>query len=300
MKKQVRGAANGGIGRGELFALSLVLCLSGSGLGGAGVAGGVRGWLVLLLMAAGLWGGLVAYSRFVAGRRPGGAWVRAFRRVICLLPGLAWLMLAVCGARDAAELWLLLDGAGDLPAWLCELLFLLVAGLMAAAGARALSRVAGLVVVPALLLVLGNVALTLSGADWGNVLPVEESDWGEALTGGMWAGLLSVGGLSALLPYHEKLREPEELGGVGLAGAIAVLLMAGLALGCRVVLSVGAGAWQYPIVQVFRLAEVGHWFSRFEVLGVGLLVALLLVRVAALLWAAAKVIKMFIKKIFNY
>ena len=58
--------------------------------------------------------------------------------------------------------------------------------------------------------------------------------------------------------------------------------------------------YRFPILQVFRLAEVGHWLSRFEVIGAALLLAVLLLRAAAYFTAAAGALRYLIPRGVKY
>lgn len=283
-----RGGAKSGIGRGELWAVGVGLCLVCPVLsGGAVLPQAWPGWLAFLAVGLLMWGGQAIWVQLFAGLPFAEVmtWAlgRAAGRILLFGLALLWLLPAADGAVWAVQLWQALGFAGT--GWLHALLFLLVAGLMAAAGVMALARVALLVVLPALLLVLANLALTLGGADWANLLPLADDGncWQDAARGGVW-GLVMFGGLTALLPLWDEVRAAKRRLGslfaaMWLAAAVAVLL----ALGCRVVLATLLDEWPVPLVQVFRLAQVGHWFARFEVIGAGLLLSLALVRSAVAL-----------------
>lgn len=282
--------ANGGIGRGELCAVSVGLCLAGPVLsGGVVLPQAWPGWLAFWLVGLLIWGGQALWVQLFAGLPLADVMTYALGRAAgrCLLfaLALAWLVPAAGGAVGAVQLWQALGFAGT--GWLHALLFLLVVGLMAAAGVMALARVALLVVLPALVLVPGNLALTLGGADWANLLPLADVGWATDVACGLNLGLLLFGGLTVLPAFWgdvqaAKRRLGSLFAAMCLAAAVAVLL----ALGCRVVLATLLEEWTLPLVQVFRLAQLGHWFARFEVLGAGLLLALLLVRTAAALGGA--------------
>ena len=145
-------------------------------------------------------------------------------------------------------------------------------------------------VVPALLLTLVNLWLTVWNADFGNLLPLQPwrtTESPAAIWQGWYYGLLVFGGFSALLPIFQHTREVKQrLGTLGVALVIAFLLWLVLAMGSQVVLGASLPLYEFPILQVFRLAEFGHWFSRFEVIGAVLLVMLALLRAAALFGAA--------------
>ena len=100
-------------------------------------------------------------------------------------------------------------------------------------------------------------------------------------------GILIFGSFSALLPHLAHVRAVKQrLRTLLWAVILALLLWLVLALGSQVVLGASLSLYEFPILQVFRLAEFGHWFSRFEVIGAVLLVMLALLRVAAFLSAA--------------
>lgn len=289
----------GKIGRAEFFSLALVLCLSGVLLLGA--AEKAAGSLAWLLLAAALPVGLLCWLLFYlwlklyAGQSFGAAleyaFGRAAGRIVLFAYALFWLLLAVLFASCVAAFWSSL-GANNLPHWFYTALFLMVAACFAATGGTALARVALLVVVPALLLTLLNLWLTVWNADFGNLLPLlplplQAAKDPAAMRQGWGYGLLVFGGFSALLPVLQHTREVKQrLGALGFALAAAFLLWLVIAWGSQVVLGASLPLYEFPILQVFRLAEFGHWFSRFEVIGAVLLVMLALLRAAALFGAA--------------
>lgn len=283
---QVRGQAAGGIGRGELFAVSLSLCMSGSVLsGGVAVPHSWPGWFVAGAVGLFIWAGQVLWVQLFAGMPLADVLIyacgRAAGRILLFGLGLVWLGLVLDGTIWAVQLWQALGAGGA--KWLYALLFLLEAGLMASAGSMALARVALLVVLPALLLVLANLTLTLGGADWANLLPFAGAGWQDAKRGVVFAAQ-TFAGVSVLPAFWENVRAPRQRCGSLLAAMLlAAVLSAVLAVGCRVVLATMAEKYALPLVQVFRLAQVGHWFGRFEIVGAGLLLALMLVRLAAAL-----------------
>lgn len=291
-KKRAPGLKSyAGIGRTELFSLAVCLPLCGLAFSGWPVGGGgIAAWAAALLCGLLIWGGLLCFVRLFAGLRLGEAlgyaFGRAFGRITLFLYCLLWLALCLCDTAYAVLLWQAL-GLGGTPLWLYALLFLLTASVMAAGGEESLARLALPVVVPALVLVLGNLCLTLIGADMGNLLPVESVS-PQALRGGVWGGLLCFGALCVLLPYFYQVNEVKRRGGTLLAAVwLAAALLLILGFGAQVVLSASLPLYRFPLLQVFRLAEVGHWFSRFEVIGAGLLVMLLLLKAAAELGASA-------------
>lgn len=293
MQGKERGQAAGGIGRGELLSLALGLCLNGAVLGGT-IAPDVRGAMVSIVVGIWVWGGLLAYNQMFAGmtlhRALTYALGRAAGRIVLFALGVTFLGLAGVSSIWAVALWQALGQGGD-AFRLYLLVFLLVGGVMAGAGAEALARVALLVVVPALVLMLGNLGLTLVGADWANLRPVMVAEWPEALCAGAWQGVLMFGGACVLPAYFAQVRAVKRRGGtVLLAGAAAWVVTFVVGMACRVVLGVTVVDFAVPLVQVFRLAEIGDWFGRFEVVGVGLLVILLEIRVAAAMWAASQIL----------
>lgn len=285
-----QGLLNGGVGRAELFSLAVCLPLGGLVFSGWPVGyGGLKAWVAAVVCGVLVWAGLACFMRLFAGQSLGEALIyafgNAFGRIVLFLYCLLWLALALGGAAYAALLWQALGLTGT-PLWLYALLFLLTAALIAAAGEAALSRVALLVIVPSLVLLLGNLALTLIGADWGNLLPPEQAGRG-ALTNGLTGSMLSFGSLCILLPCFYQVKEVKNRTGTLFSALFsAALLILALAFGTRVALSASLPLYRFPLLQVFRLAEVGHWFSRFEVIGAGLLVVILLIRSAAALSAA--------------
>ncbi len=286
----------GKIGKMEFFSLALVLSLSGLMLvGAAEKAAAQQSWLlVLAALPVGLLHLLLfwAWGRLYAGQSFGAALLYAFGRaggkLALFIYALFWLLLAELFTECVVEFWASL-GANNLPLWLYAGLFFLTAACFAATGGTALARTALLVVLPALLLTLANLGLTVWGADFGNLLPVWGAQASLAEYGrlGLVYGLLIFGGFSALLPHLAQVRaEKRCLGTLGVAVAGALLLWLILALGGQVVLGASLPLFDFPVLQVFRLAEFGHWFSRFEVIGAVLLVMLALLRAAALLAAA--------------
>ena len=287
----------GKIGRAEFFSLALVLCLNSVVLLGAvEKTAGPLSWLVLVAaLPAGLLCWLLFYFwlKLYAGQSFGSsleyAFGRAAGRMVLFAYALFWLFLTELFGGCVAVFWSSL-GANNLPLWFYTLLFLLVVACFAATGGTALARVALLVVVPALLLTLVNLWLTVWNADFGNLLPLQPwrtTESPAAIWQGWYYGLLVFGGFSALLPIFQHTREVKQrLGTLGVALVIAFLLWLVLAMGSQVVLGASLPLYEFPILQVFRLAEFGHWFSRFEVIGAVLLVMLALLRAAALFGAA--------------
>ncbi len=287
----------GKIGRAEFFSLALVLCLNSVVLLGAvEKTAGPLSWLVLVAaLPAGLLCWLLFYFwlKLYAGQSFGSsleyAFGRAAGRMVLFAYALFWLFLTELFGGCVAVFWSSL-GANNLPLWFYTVLFLLVVACFAATGGTALARVALLVVVPALLLTLVNLWLTVWNADFGNLLPLQPWRTTESpavILQGWYYGLLVFGGFSALLPIFQHTREVKQrLGTLGVALVIAFLLWLVLAMGSQVVLGASLPLYEFPILQVFRLAEFGHWFSRFEVIGAVLLVMLALLRAAALFGAA--------------
>ncbi len=287
----------GKIGRAEFFSLALVLCLSSVLLLGAvEKAAGPLAWLFLTAaLPAGLLCWLLFYFwlKLYAGQSFGAALEYAFGRaggrMVLFAYALFWLLLVELFGGCVAAFWSSL-GANNLPLWFYTALFLLVVACFAATGGTALARVALLVVVPALLLTLVNLWLTVWNADFGNLLPWQplRSAESQAALGQGWRyGLLVFGGFSALLPILQHTREVKRrMSTLAVALVAAFLLWLVLALGSQVVLGASLPLYEFPILQVFCLAEFGHWFSRFEVIGAVLLVMLALLRAAALFGAA--------------
>lgn len=284
---KARGKAGGGIGRGELFAICLCLPLGGPAFSGWPFgAGGVGALAAALLVGAVVWGGLALYIELFAGQSFGLAMEyalgRAAGRIIIFVLAMLWLILSAMGASYAVLLWQAL-GSVELSRALYLLLFLLTAAMFAAVGSEGLARVALLVVVPSLLLVLGNVWLTMRGADWANLLPREDGGVG-SLCSGLWGGAVLFGPGAVLLTMAERVREVKKRRGtVAAAWGIAAAVILTLAAGMKIVLSVLVEEYRFPLLQVFRLAEVGDWFSRFEVIGAGLLAAILLIGAATMM-----------------
>lgn len=283
------GKARGGIGRGELFSLMLCLSLGGVAFSGWPYDGIAKAWTAALAVGLFIGEGQVTYNYLFAGQSFAAALEYALGRVpgriVLFAYVLLWLVLVLAAVAYAVLLWQAL-GLPSMPVWLYVLLFLLTVGAIAAAGAEPLARLSLLIVIPALLLVLGNLALTLAGADFANLLPLNDGGfaaWGQ----GADAGVLLFGWFSVLLPFWHRVRCVKNRRGTVLAAVLgAVLPVLLLALGMRITLSVLVGAYNFPMLQVFRLAQVGHWFSRFEVLGAALLAVILLLRAAAALTAA--------------
>jgi len=292
----------GRIGSMEFFSLALALCMSSLLLlGTAEKTAAQQSWLlVLLALPVGLlhWLLFMAWARLYAGQSFGQALLYAFGRaggkIALFAYALFWLLLAELFTGCVAGFWASL-GANNLPLWLYAALFLLAAAASAAAGGTALARLALLVVVPALVLTLANLGLTAFGgsADFGNLLPFWPPYQKTSLGG--WPGLLyalSLGllffsGFSALLPHLAQVRELKRQQGSFLTAVLlALALWLALAGGSQMVLGASLPLYEFPILQVFRLAEFGHWFSRFEVIGAVLLVMLALLRASVLLAAA--------------
>jgi hypothetical protein len=301
MAAPAEGLIQGAIGRAELFSLALSLCLGGVMLFGAAEKSALHDVWLLIPAAAVLglvypllfrcWLELFAGQSFAASLQY--ALGRVFGRIVLFLYALFWLALTEVAAAYIVDFWAAL-GVDGTPLLLYAAIFLAVAAAFAGTGLVSLAWVALLVVVPALLLVLGNFLLTVLGADLGNLLPLQapkfgvDGEVGEFLLLAAECALLVFGNLTTLLPalYHTeaaKLRVGV-LGGAMLSAAL-VLLAAALSL--MVVLGETLPLYDFPILQAFRLAEVGHWFSRFEVIGVALLVMLGTLRAAALFSAAA-------------
>ncbi len=287
----------GKIGRAEFFSLALVLCLNSLMLlGSAEKTAAQQAWLLILsAMPIGLlhlllfWG----WNRLYAGQSFGAALYYAFGqaggKIVLFAYALFWLLLTELFTGCVVSFWASL-GANNLPLWLYAALFLLAAACFAATGGTALARVALLVVVPALILTLANLWLTVWGADFGNFLPVWRSNVDSIIDyswQGLLFGILIFGSFSALLPHLVHVRAVKQrLRTLLWTVILALLLWLILALGSQVVLGASLILYEFPILQVFRLAEFGHWFSRFEVIGAVLLVMLALLRVAAFLSAA--------------
>jgi hypothetical protein len=218
---------------------------------------------------------------------------RKFGRISLFFYALFWLVLTEAAAVYIVDFWASLGLEGT-PLGIYAAGFLLVAAAFAGTGLVALARVALLVVVPALLLVLGNLLLTVFGADLGNLLPLEAvnlADKGALADFSALAGvgaLLVFGNMTALLPalYHTEAVK-SRVSVLCRAALSAAFVWLASALGSLVVLGETLPLYKFPSLQVFRLAEVGHWFSRFEVIGAALLVMLGTLRAAALFSAAA-------------
>lgn len=286
----------GKIGKMEFFSLALALSLSSLLLlGSTEKAAAQQAWLLILCaLPVGLLHLLLfwVWGKLYAGQSFGAALIYAFGRaggkMALFSYALFWLLAAELFTECVVEFWASL-GANNLPLWVYAALFFLAAACFAATGGTALARTALLVVLPALLLTLANLGLTVWGADFGNLLPVWGRVWpGIEQTGlGLAYGLLVFGGFSALLPHLAQVRDVKScMGTFGSAVAAALLLWLAFALGNQVVLGASLPLFDFPLLQVFRLAEFGHWFSRFEVIGAVLLVMLALLRASALLAAA--------------
>lgn len=284
--RKASGKADGGVGRGELFSLCLGLPLVGMAMYGEVVSGGAMFWLGALAAGVLIWGGVSLYMELFAGQSFGVAMEYAFGRaagrILIFAMAVLWLILAVLAAIYAVLMWQALGSVG-MSRSLYLLLFLLVAAIFAAVGTEGLARVALLVIVPSLLLVLGNLWLTVRGADWGNLLPREDAGLATML-GGVCSGMFLFGAGTLLLPMSERVREVKRRRGtMAVAWSMAAAVILAVTLGMRAVLSVAVSEYRFPLLQVFRLAEVGDWFSRFEVIGAGLLVAILLIGAATMM-----------------
>ena len=280
------------IGGGEFYSLALVLCTGGYiWLGTAEKNIGSMAWL---LVAAAFACSLLELLTFVCWLRLFGgqsfadslvyALGRAGGRIVLFAYVLFWLVLAWAALGYITDFWVELRPT-EMPLWLYAALFLLTAAAFAVTGEAALGRVAMLVVLPALLLVLGNLLLTVFGSDPGNLLPLVYNAHLPLLS--VEAAVLVFGNLCVLLPYLEHAARPAcSVRHLLSASVTAALLWACLAMGSLAVLGASLALYDFPILQVFRLAEVGHWLSRFEVIGAVLLEALALIRLSALLTAA--------------
>lgn len=283
------------IGRAEFFSLSLALCMGGpllwgtlekglgSGFWPALLAAGLAGlvWPLLLL----LWGRLFAGLSF--GEALCYSLGRSAGRVALFIYGGFWLALAWCAVDCGVEIWRSL-GAVSAPLWLYRLSLAFAAAAFAWAGGVSLARGALLVVCPALLLALANMGLTVFGADFGNLRPgPAPGELGELALYGLVISVPAFGGLSALLPVLEQVEGAKLRWREGARGELAATIVwAAVGVVTLAVLGESVGLYDCTLLQVFRLAEVGHWFSRFEVIGAQLLLTLVLIRAAALLAGA--------------
>ena len=287
------GLIKGSIGRAELFSLALALMFGGVLLTGqAEKLWTQQSWFVIILaVLVGLVFPLLlaAWVLLFAGQSMGQSlqfvFGRGAARLLLFILAVLWLVQLAAAVACAAFFW------GNLGAQSSELLlyaalFLLVAACFAAGGEVALGRVALLVVCPALVLVFANLLLTVSGADKGNLLPLilpDHTILHDALTG----ALLVFGNLAVLLPflYHTEAVKNQTVV-FGQAAVCLGLLWLIFSLCAVAVLGAALPLYDFPLLQIFRLAEVGNWFSRFEVIGAALLLAVLLIR-ASVLFAAA-------------
>ena len=287
------GLIKGSIGRAELFSLALALMFGGVLLNGqAEKLWAQQSWFVIILAAlVGLVFPLLlaAWVRLFAGQSMGQSlqfvFGRGAARLLLFILAVLWLVQLAAAVACAAFFW------GNLGAQSSELLlyaalFLLVAACFAAGGEVALGRVALLVVCPALVLVFANLLLTVSGADKGNLLPLilpDHTILPDALTG----ALLVFGNLAVLLPflYHTEAVKNQTVVITRAAVCLGLLWLI-FSLCAVAVLGAALPLYDFPLLQIFRLAEVGNWFSRFEVIGAALLLAVLLIR-ASTLFAAA-------------
>lgn len=280
------------IGGGEFYSLALALCMGG--VVWCGTAAKAAGGMAWLLIAAALACGLLEVLVFYFWLRVFGAQSfagsleyalgRAGGRIMLFAYALFWLLLALVELVYITDLWVALRPA-DMPLWLYAVFFVLTAAVFAVTGEVALGRAALLVVLPVLLLVLANLLLTVVGSDPRNLLPLTYD--GSLLPVALWAAVGIYGDLCVLLPYLEHVAEPNACPRrLVAAGSLAAVLWGGVALGVLIVLGAALPLYDFPILQVFRLAEVGHWFSRFEVIGAVLMEGLALIRLSVLLTAA--------------
>lgn len=280
------------IGGGEFYSLALVLCMGGYiWLGTAEKAVGSMAWL---LIAAALGCGMLEVLTFYCWLRLFGgksfaesleyALGRAGGRIMLFAYVVFWLVLAWAALWYITDFWVELRPT-EMPLGLYAAFFLLAAVVFAVTGEVALGRVAMLVVLPSLLLVLANLLLTVFGSDPGNLLPLVYDERLPLLS--VQAAVLVFGNLCVLLPYLEHMGEPAACPRRLLSASLLVaVLWVCLAVGALAVLGASLPFYEFPVLQAFRLAEVGHWFSRFEVIGAVLLEGLALVRLAVLLTAA--------------
>ena len=297
----------GKIGRAELFSLALAICLSGFILfGWAEKQYQQQAWLywgVACCFGLVFWLVLWGWAHIFAGQSFAEALCYAFGRgggrVLLLLYAVFWLLLPAGSTVCAVLFWQRLGGETASFA-LYAALFLLSSACFAATGAIALARTALLVVAPALMLTLANLGLTVSGADIGNLLPLTLPQW-DILPKAALGGVLVFGNLGVLLPYLTHTAEVKNrVGTLFDAGVAAALLWLAYILGSLAVLGASLPLYRFPILQVFRLAEVGHWLSRFEVIGATLLLVVLLLRAAAYFTAAAEVLRYLIPRGVKY
>lgn len=283
----------GGIGRAELFSLTLALMFGGVLLTGqAEKLWAQQSWSAVILSAL---GGIIfplllaAWVRLFAGQSLGQTlqfvFGRGTARLLLFISAVLWLVQLAAAVACAAFFWADL-GAQSSELLLYAALFLLVAACFAAGGGVALGRVALLVVCPALVLVFANVLLTVSGADKGNLLPLMLPDH-TVLPDALIGALLVFGNIMVLLPflYHTEAVK-NQTAVIARAAVWLGLLWLIFSLCAVAVLGAALPLYDFPLLQIFRLAEVGNWFSRFEVMGAALLLMVLLIR-ASVLFAAA-------------
>ncbi len=295
--KQSAAAADnvikGDIGRVELFSLALALMFGGVMLTGwAEKLWAQQSWSAVILSVL---GGIIfplllaSWVRLFAGQSMGQSlqfvFGRGAARLLLFLLALLWLVQLSAAVACAAFFWADL-GTQSSALLLYAALFLLVAACFAAGGEVALGRVALLVVCPALVLVFANLLLTVSGADKGNLLPLILPDY-TVLPDALIGGLLVFGNLTVLLPFlYHTAAVKNQTAVIGRAAVWLGLLWLIFSLCTVAVLGAALPLYDFPLLQIFRLAEVGNWFSRFEVMGAALLLMVLLIR-ASILFAAA-------------
>lgn len=287
----------GSIGRAELFSLALALMFGGVLLTGRAEKLWAQQscWAVILAVVGGIIFPLLlaAWVRLFAGQSMGQSlqfvFGRGAARLLLFILAVLWLVQLAAAVACAAFFWADL-GTKSSALLLYAALFLLVAACFAAGGGVALGRVALLVVCPALVLVFANLLLTVSGADKGNLLPLILPDH-TVLPDALIGGLLIFGNLTVLLPflYHTEAVK-NQTAVIGRAAVWLGLLWLIFSLCAVAVLGASLPLYDFPLLQIFRLAEVGNWFSRFEVMGAALLLMVLLIRASVLFAAAVSVL----------
>ncbi len=297
MKSGCKKSGKEKIGAYEFFAVELVMALGGAlWSGGIERCLGGMAWLAALFVGLTVFVVLWIFSRFwriFARKSWGEGWGYACGRAGGRLILFGYVVFGVClVARELARgmaLWGALRAPEVAPV-MCSGLLAVTAAVYVVAGAVTLGRMALVIVVPTLLLLLANLLLTVSGGDVRNLLPLAmpvAMPSGEALVLLLLGGGNLLGDMGVVLPYLVYLDESAKILSVSRAvGIVAAAIWGTVVVVTQVVLGASLPLYDFPVLQVFRLAEVGHWFSRFEVIGVLLLESLLLLRTALMLGAA--------------
>lgn len=160
-------------------------------------------------------------------------------------------------------------------------------------GAVAVCRLSILVVIPSIIMLIFNLLLSLGSGDMENLLPisyqfiVSDQNLSQFALAVIADFATIFAGIFVVLPYFflvENGKKSSKTIFFAVIVATAVYLM--FTLGQKIVLGDSLELYDYPILQVFRLTEIGNSFSRFEVLGSSLLIFLASIYLAVTFVAA--------------